>query len=137
MVFGSSGHTRMPRCVLPSFTRRYPYDFHLSTDRNARRLHNRSDVRANDGSDVNVNGGRRSEDSGRGSRFVDDDDGGGGGGGGPGRRRLRAPTSGGSNQTPGGGVDPFHRHANGVALVKSFVRLDALPNQAWNPAVSA
>ena len=51
MVFGSSGHTRMPRCVLPSFTRRYPYDFHLSTDRNARRLHNRSDVRADDDSD--------------------------------------------------------------------------------------
>jgi hypothetical protein len=29
----------------------------------------------------------------------------------------------------------FHRRANGVALVKSFVRLDALPNQAWNPTV--
>lgn len=26
-VFGSSGHSRMPRCVVPSFTLRMDYDF--------------------------------------------------------------------------------------------------------------
>jgi hypothetical protein len=143
MVFGSSGRMRMPRCIVPSFTHRYPYDFRLQgrDDRRRRRgLSGNATALTYENYDSNSSG----ISYGNGDENLDeydvDNDRVDESGSNSSHRRRRAstePDNNNNNKVPMEKTkDPFHRRANGVSLAKSFVRLDALPNQAWNPTVN-
>ena len=134
MVFGSSGRMRMPRCIVPSFTHRFPYDFRLKgrDDRRQRRRLSDFNPAAYEfdsrysNSSSSSRGSTRKKFNSNSSNGEHDD-------GYNFHRRTAAAEP--NNKPKEKSKDLFHRRANGVALVKSFVRLDALPNQAWNPTV--